>query len=86
MNGETTLRYRVATDAAYPMQVDFYAVSAGSLIYAEIDFYDTPGAQKSITLPIQQQFGIVAMASDAAGNSSEFSAVVQRVLFADGFE
>ncbi|MBB5207103.1 right-handed parallel beta-helix repeat-containing protein [Chiayiivirga flava] len=89
VGGETTLRYRVAADAAhasYPLRVDFYRVSDGSAVYVDTDFYDVPNAQKSISLPIQPQFDIVAMASDADGNSSEFSRAARRVLFADGFD
>lgn len=89
VGGSTTLRVQAtssATDAAYPLVVDFYTRSGSDLVFLQTDQLDAPGASKVVTLPASQQFDVMAMLTDADGNSSEFSDPAPRVLFADGFE
>lgn len=85
--GQTTLQVRsssATTHAAYPLVIDFYSRDGESYLFLDTHTLDAPGVPKQVTLP--GQLDIVAMASDADGNSSEFSSPAERVLFADGFE
>ena len=97
VDGQTVVPFRLLSDAAnarYPMSVDFYVVSGDERVFVDTAFYDVPGSQASIALPVSETDQIVAMASDDAdsefeqrtSNSSEFSAPARPVLFADGFE
>ena len=83
--GEITVAYRVDSDpanASYPIAMDFYLsderegrVYLGTDSYSEADF--TSGADKIATFapaaPVAAEDSLVATATDAAGNTSEFS-------------
>ena len=93
-SGELDVRYSVdaaEANAAYPLTVQFYLADStgvqGGLLLAT-DTYAT--AQAPRTMRLATRFGqelltegrVLATATDAAGNTSEFSASVQAVLVA----
>jgi hypothetical protein len=94
-NGSIAVEYRVDTavaSASYPLRVDFYRADAlggpfaviGSATIAAMDAQTT----RSIVLTDTQGLGYLsAMATDALGNSSEYSdVVIFDPIFGDGFE
>ncbi|HEY6940912.1 right-handed parallel beta-helix repeat-containing protein [Dokdonella sp.] len=93
---QLTVSYRVPTAtsfATYPLTVRFYRAGAsGGDLRVASDTYDAVDAETSrhVTLSLASSAGLpglVATASDAAGNTSEFSDVfVSDLIFTDGFE
>lgn len=100
--GELAVTFHVdagAAAASYPLQVEFYLSGPGILQGSQslsLQSYGTPGASvtRFIALPAGvDEGGILATASDALGNTSEFSAAVPffaaplpEALFKNGFE
>lgn len=94
-NGSIAVDYRVDTavaNASYPLRVDFYRADALGGPFAVIGSatIDAMDAQttRSIVLTDTQGLGYLsAMATDALGNSSEYSdVVIFDPIFGDGFE
>jgi hypothetical protein len=93
---QLTVRYRVPTAtsyATYPLTVRFFRPGAsGGDRWLASDTYDAVDAEvaKTATLALASPAGLpglVATASDAAGNTSEFSDIfVSDLVFADGFD
>jgi CSLREA domain-containing protein len=98
--GELTVSYRVDTDLArgdYPLTVDFYVNTAGHTggFFVHRDTYSVaPNSIRTVSFTTHVSSGfILAMATDAAGNSSELSAPLPysflplpMELFRNGFE
>ncbi len=87
-------RYRVdsaVSNASYPLTVHFYRSRGGSGdFYLGQQVYNTPQLEQDVVIPLPPGLAlgfVVALATDAAGNTSEFSDVLAvDALFANGFE
>jgi CSLREA domain-containing protein len=96
--GSAQVRYLVdaaSPNVRFPLRVDFYTVLDGVQTFRSTDSYDVAGAVRTATVAgVGENDEVVAMASDdingefesRPSQSSEFSGVAPRVLFADGFE
>jgi len=94
LNGQISARYAVDTalaNASYPLTVHFYRSRNGSGDhYLGQQSYATPQAPQDAVIPVPAGLSVgfvVALATDAAGNTSEFSEELDvDTLLADGFE
>lgn len=98
-NPTTTIQYRVDTavaNADYPLRVDLQRVvpdSANTVATADVvrsETYPAASAQQLVTVvyPViaSSMLPFMAMATDASGRSSEYTALVGDVLLVNGFE
>jgi hypothetical protein len=94
LNGQISARYAVDTaagNASYPLTVHFYRSRNGSGdYYLGQQTYPTPQVAQDAVIPVPAGVTVgfvVALATDAAGNTSEFSEALDvDTLLADGFE
>lgn len=94
LNGQISARYAVDTalaNASYPLTVHFYRSRDGSGdYYLGQQSYATPQVEQDAVIPVPAGVSVgfvVALATDAAGNTSEFSEALDvDTLLADGFE
>jgi parallel beta-helix repeat protein len=101
--GQLDYRYRVQTvpaNADYPMTIDFYLTDGnspqgrtyiGSETYPESASFEFRTGSLSLTQPVNASTYLVATATDASGNTSQFThqpfpLIVSDALFSDRFE
>lgn len=94
LNGQINARYALDTalaNASFPITVHFYRSRDGSGdYYLGQQSYATPQVEQDAVIPVPPGLSVgfvVALATDAAGNTSEFSEALDvDTLLADGFE